>query len=108
MRLLLTILFFSFAFSAFSVECLNHQQQEQDRSEIRKIINKSKSCKTSNECTIIYLGCPFGCGTALNKSNENSVVKATNEYHAKSCNACMYKCKHITKAECINNKCIEK
>ena len=108
MKSLLTILLFVFSLVTFASECLNHQQQEHERKEIRDFINKSKSCNTSSECIIIDLGCPFGCGTALNKNHVQLVVKETNKYHAKSCNACKYKCKPVIEAECVNNKCIEK
>jgi hypothetical protein len=74
-----------FSTSVVSSDCLNYEQQKEERIIIRQLLSKSAQCKVDNECKLVYLGCPFGCGTAINVNSEIKVLEAVHSYHSKSC-----------------------
>lgn len=108
MKIIISIIFLFISANSLAESCLNHEQQKKEREEIRELINSSSFCNDNSECKLVYLGCPFGCATAINVNKEQKVVEATQSYHAKSCSKCMYKCKHYSTAQCINNICVAK
>lgn len=108
MKLIIFITLFTYAFGAFASECLNHDEQQEHRENIYTLISESASCESDVDCKLVYLGCPFGCGTAINIGREQEVTSAVTGYHAQSCSQCMYKCMHRSSTECINNKCVAK
>jgi hypothetical protein len=59
--------------------------------DIQDKISKAKGCTSDDECTIAGLGCPFGCGTPLNKIFEPQIKEAVREYQGQ-CQRCAYKC----------------
>ena len=62
-------------------------------------------CETDNDCTVAVLGCPFGCGTPVNKQYEQDLLNLVGEYHAQSCMSCDYACPTGTTAACLQNRC---
>ena len=65
-------------------------------------------CDVTEDCMILSLPCPFGCGSYINKKEEGVLSNYAKIYDDKDCSDCMYKCKGPAQPMCKNNKCVEK
>ncbi len=108
MKLVLFFLMIIHAFSTSASECLNHDEQQVHRDNIHEIMSELGTCQSNSDCKLVHLGCPFGCGTAVNINYEQVIISAVNEYHDASCSQCRYKCMHRTSIECVNKQCVAK
>ena len=79
--------------SSFSVDlaedaCKNTEfLQEQ----VLREIAQSKSCLVDEDCSTLYLGCPFGCRTVVNKSRTEKITALANLIRPE-CPTCVYRC----------------
>ncbi len=94
--------------NALASECFDHDYQSNHRDKIYQLISESKFCHSDSDCKLIVLGCPFGCGTAINLESVEKTLSITDSYHNQSCSQCKHKCRNVTEALCVNNKCIAK
>ncbi|MCB1584016.1 MAG: hypothetical protein R3E90_09325 [Marinicella sp.] len=76
--------------------------------EIRDLLNTPQTCNTAADCTFAHFGCPFGCRSVVNISNEQAIHNLVS-YHNKVCQVrCNYRCKkdEIKRIPaCIENLC---
>ena len=104
-----TLLAFLLAMNALTVladECQTETQLQNEKVGITRLIENSQACNKDQDCTLVYLGCPFGCGVGINKTNETEIISAVDAYLAKSCTACKYRCSaKIITTQCIQNRC---
>ncbi len=94
------------AANAWSDDC-KQDAREELKSTIALEIAASKSCVSNADCKIVYFGCPFGCSTAINASNEDKLKQLTESYREQSCAQCMYKCAAPGMAQCVDSVCTE-
>lgn len=75
------------------------------KNEIQEEINNARDCKTIDDCVTFWPGCPFGCGTALNKEQQARIEASVRNYN-NECSACAYRCQNLKKTlACINSRC---
>jgi len=76
--------------------------------EYEQKLETANYCDTMEDCIILSLGCPFGCGTYINKKEEESLTNYAKSYDEKGCSRCMYECMGPNQPVCENNKCVGK
>ena len=108
MRIFVLIMLLTASLNVAADQCLSHNDQKAERDQIYSLISDSVACSTDTDCKLVYLGCPFGCGIAINSVHEQDVIDATENYNKKSCAKCMYKCKHVISAQCVEGQCVAK
>ena len=92
--------------------CSNESKQKNielnntTKDDVEKIISESRSCVSDTQCSIEYVGCPFGCGIALNTTKKDAVIKAAASYHEIH-TECWFTCAPPRGARCVANECIE-
>ena len=91
---------------AANAECLVEDQQLKERETINSFISDSKQCQTDSDCKLVFLDCPFGCGTALNIENVEKVQSMVDQYNQNACYGCDYDCAYQTEVKCVENACI--
>jgi hypothetical protein len=90
----------SFPVVCFSQDCKSLKEQ------IKEKIESANYCNTDEDCIIKDFGCPFNCGSYLNKDfNINEIQKDIETFQACSESRCRYKCMAPPKPVCINRKC---
>jgi hypothetical protein len=50
-------------------------------------------CQTDAECEAFQPGCPFGCGLALHRATDVSLLKRDIAAFKSECNDCTYRCR---------------
>jgi hypothetical protein len=50
-------------------------------------------CQTDAECEAFQPGCPFGCGLALHRATDVSLLKRDIAAFKRECNDCTYRCR---------------
>ena len=69
-------------------------------------IQKSASCRSVQDCSTVWLGCPFGCGTALRSSEAHRIREAVEQFN-KRCPPCKYNCRaQKQELQCVNSLCV--
>lgn len=72
------------------------QAQKQLEFDIDSEIRHSQSCMTDEDCGLLYVGCPFGCDVAVNKSGSERIslaIKAYRQYmNDNECERCRKDC----------------
>lgn len=86
------------------------EQQEDRCDELRGDIRRRqqrlpRACETDEECMILYLGCPFGCGQFVSKSRAATKLKEDTRAFRKECRTCMYRCRDPGIAVCSKGIC---
>ncbi len=76
--------------------------------QIKNLINEPQTCETAADCSIAYFGCPFGCVSYVNLTNESAINSLITEQNQVCNTKCRYRCmsdgvKRIP--TCINNLC---
>lgn len=76
--------------------------------QIKNLINEPQTCETAADCTIANFGCPFGCYSFVNLSNEVTINSLITERNQLCSTQCRYRCKSddIRRIPaCINSLC---
>ena len=87
-------------------QCLNESQQLKEQETINSFIQNSKQCQSDSDCKLVFLGCPFDCGTAINTESVGKVQSMVDDYNKNSCYGCDYDCAYLTEVKCVENACI--
>lgn len=87
-------------------QCLSENEQIDERKTINSYIQDSKQCQTDADCKLVFLDCPFGCGTAINSESVEKVQSMVDDYNKNSCYGCDYDCAYLTEVKCVENACI--
>ena len=75
---------------------------------IKDAIKKSNYCKQDSDCMVTNFGCPFGCNSLINKSENLRVLEWILSYN-KSHNECEYKCSAPAESvTCEEGVCVAK
>ena len=74
---------------------------------IDNLIKEAKHCEVDSDCVRAGFGCPFGCGTAINKSMLQQIEAKVDDYNKNQEMICMYDCYVPTslKVKCVENHC---
>ena len=84
--------------------------QEDDKGalekEIKTKIESANYCVTKQDCEIVFLGCPFGCGSYVNKDFDLRPIRDKIKEYIEKFGACDYNCFQPSAPECVNNKCV--
>jgi len=77
------------------------------KQKIIKNINEANYCSIDEDCIIVDFGCPFGCGSYVNRNADVDGMKAEIDLY-NSCvgGICEYMCMSPREPKCVNNKCI--
>ena len=92
-------------------EALARLKKEQARAGaeegIDKLIKEAKHCEVDSDCVRAGFGCPFGCGTAINKSMLQQIEAKVDDYNKNQEMICMYDRYVPTslKVKCVENHC---
>jgi hypothetical protein len=90
----------SFSGAVFAQDC----KALKDR--IKEKIESANYCNTDGDCVIQDFGCPFGCGSYVNKNfNTNGIKKEITAFQSCPESRCRYKCMFPPQPVCINSKC---
>lgn len=82
------------------------QDCESLKEAIKEKIEAANYCNTDEDCIIKDFGCPFGCGSYLNKDfNPDGIQKDIEAFQVCPESGCRYKCISAPKPVCINRKC---
>jgi hypothetical protein len=105
MRKAIVLVFISlllfFSKDCFSQDCLSLKEQIQEK------IESANYCEVDDDCIIVDFGCPFGCGSYLNKDFDvNDIQKDIEVFQSCPESNCEYKCMRPSPPICINNKCV--
>ncbi len=86
------------------------QAREKAESEIHSLIEEAKICEVDSDCVRAGFGCPFGCGTAINKDILQQINEKVGDYNKDQEMICMYDCyvPASLKVKCIKNLCVLK
>ena len=77
---------------------------------INRKIEKANYCEKDSDCIVINFGCPFGCGSYINKNEEKGLrwyVDISRVIHPLY-NLCEYLCIGPPIPRCENNICVPK
>jgi hypothetical protein len=74
--------------------------------EIEDEIEAANYCDTPGDCVVIYPGCPLGCWSFVNESEEERLLVIINEFHDQnSGETCMYDCSGHGEVTCTDGRC---
>ena len=86
------------------VACGRHQLEVE-----KLMVHLPRDCGSSEDCSVIDFGCPFGCGTSLSKSARGGAVaaqvRAAVATYRERCLQCEYRCRRPVPA-CVKNRCV--
>ncbi|HOX54939.1 MAG: hypothetical protein PHI86_04585 [Candidatus Omnitrophica bacterium] len=74
--------------------------------DIQDAIRQANYCDTTDDCMIIYLACPFGCGAYINKKEEKNLKEKVGAYFLVYNEQCVYDCVRPIDPACVNQKCV--
>jgi len=74
--------------------------------EISSSIKSGNYCDTTQDCKIVFFGCPFGCGSYVNKDFNLQPIRDKIKEYLEKFGACDYNCFKPSEPECVNNKCV--
>ena len=73
---------------------------------VREVINSSRACFDTSQCTLVRLDCPFGCESAVNTEHVLRVEAAARDYPSSTCVDCMYGCRPgLPIPQCVDSQC---
>lgn len=75
--------------------------------DINTQIEQANYCNVDEDCTLVGFGCPFGCGSYVNKRADVASIKTKIGSYREQCGFCEYKCIRPFNSVCKNNKCVE-
>lgn len=102
---LFIVFFFILQISAIGIE--NIKECDKIVSEFHSREGAANYCTKNDDCTILSVGCPFGCGSYINKKEKESLMEHASLYSRnKNCSDCMYDCVAPVKPVCENNRCV--
>ncbi len=76
---------------------------EQD---IHTVIEKANYCESTDDCKIVSFGCPFGCGSYINKKEEKPLQEKVVKYFLSHGERCIYDCVGPVEPVCVDRKCV--
>lgn len=63
-------------------------------------------CETDADCMVTHFGCPFGCGTPLNKKFDTATFGVKKKLYENECSQCVYRCaKEQKELMCAKGQC---
>lgn len=74
---------------------------------IRQKIDDLNYCEVDSDCTSTSFGCPFGCGTFVNKDADLTEVRSLVKLYDQNCPMCLYDCMPFQPV-CRDDKCVPK
>jgi hypothetical protein len=77
----------------------------------KQIINKiarANYCSNDVDCIIVDFGCPFGCGSYVNRNASISPIKEQIQAYYDVYGRCSYECVRLFLPKCENSKCTPK
>jgi hypothetical protein len=64
-------------------------------------------CESSDECVVLYPGCPLGCWTAVNEAEEDRIADLIDDFFAQQTGAeCAYDCAAHKDPRCLDGECV--
>ena len=73
---------------------------------VREVINNSRTCTDTSQCTLVGLGCPFGCSSAVNVDHAYRAEAAASNYRSSTCGGCVHGCRPgVPTAQCLEGQC---
>lgn len=75
--------------------------------QINQEIENANYCSVDEDCTVLYFGCPFGCGSYVNKNSVDYLKKIVAAYQSTALQ-CEYMCMTPALPMCEAGKCVEK
>lgn len=75
-------------------------------SAIKSEIENANYCSADSDCTIALFGCPFGCGSYVNKNADINHIKFLVAAYKSTNFGCMYDCMSPPFPVCSNSKCV--
>ena len=74
------------------------------RPEIFEEIKAAHACESDSDCVLAHFGCPYGCGSIVNKSRVEPIKKMIDSVR---CIPCVYMCVRpdVILPVCRNGKC---
>ena len=78
------------------------------RREFDEVVESRNGCQTASDCEMVYPGCPFGCGVAVNREHAGAVRRKAEELvdEYESCNQeCVYDCIALGEPMCVSGHC---
>jgi hypothetical protein len=73
--------------------------------EIKNQIDKANHCEIDSDCKVVDFGCPFGCGSYVNKNADLGYLDAQLSIYRQTNLQCEYRCIHPPVPICEDNKC---
>jgi hypothetical protein len=73
-----------------------------------KLVAASNTCQSADECTVVSVGCPLGCGVAVNRNQAARVQKGGEDLIAdyeRYGRACAYDCITQQQLVCVAQRC---
>jgi hypothetical protein len=87
---------------------LNPADCKSEQRRIEKESRKARACKTSEDCTVSPLGCPFSCHGLVNKLQHPRMLALYTRLR-KACSVCEYKCAAPSGTPyCLKDHCVWK
>ncbi|MBU1939854.1 hypothetical protein KKH30_03760 [Candidatus Micrarchaeota archaeon] len=75
--------------------------------QINDEIKKANYCSVDSDCVMEIFGCPFGCGSYVNKAELDRLEKLVSDYHSAQPLACVYGCvSPPSKPACREGVCV--
>lgn len=83
------------------------QANKNAEEEINSLIAEAKVCAVDSDCVRVGFGCPFGCGTAINKTMLEQIEAKVDAYHKDQEMMCRYDCyvPASLEAKCVGKVC---
>lgn len=75
------------------------------KEEINAKIGQANYCSVDADCVIEYFGCPFGCGSYVNKNADTASIREQIKSYSGACGTCEYDCFEPVPPVCLNGKC---
>lgn len=84
--------------------------QTASEDEIKDNLGRANYCSQSADCSVKSYGCPFGCYSLVNKTEDLTLIESDIAGYYSTGNQCVYDCDRdpqLGEIGCVNNKCVD-
>lgn len=74
---------------------------------INNLIEEANYCNSDQDCIVVGFGCPFGCGSYVNRNSDLTPIRKQIDSYHERCGECMYMCVRPFNPVCQKNRCVE-
>ncbi|MCA9691260.1 MAG: hypothetical protein KC636_16775 [Myxococcales bacterium] len=74
---------------------------------VETTIEEANYCDATEDCAVLFPGCPLGCYAYVNKAEVDDVQHEIDVYHTMNGQTCDYDCVETPPVACEAGRCVE-